>query len=410
MKTLIILMLLVSLGACKKSGDSASKDPKSPPNNPTPEPPLQGCSDTNFGFNGGDGSEESPYLIHTYAQLKMIKCNPKAHYKLEQDIDASPSWSEGESGCTAYDGSTVPEFNACTGWVPVGDYEADKCDGETDDVCFQGHLDGGGHVISNLYMNFSGSTSDVYSGLFGQIGEQSYISHIGLVDVSITAINHSFDFYVGGLVGYSEGTIINSYVTGSSTFSSSALSAVDSSHVFGGLVGRNQGSIFNSYAIVVFSLTSSSHPKGGGLVGHNYGGVIYNSYAAGTVSHSSSIDTYIIIGGLVGHNEAGIIHSSYATGTVSSDHSGANKNQSASIGGLVGSHDWLNAIISNSYTTGTVTASCTQNNCGVDSGGLIGQVYQGGSLSGTAILANFSFGYCNPFQGVLEKSLRRLLS
>ena len=27
-----------------------------------------------------------------------------------------------------------------------------------------------------------------------------------------------------------------------------------------------------------------------------------------------------------------------------------------------------------------------------------------------AILANFSFGYCNPFQGVLEKSLRRLLS
>ena len=40
MKTLIILMLLLSLGACKKSKDSgSSKNPTPPPNNPTPEPP-----------------------------------------------------------------------------------------------------------------------------------------------------------------------------------------------------------------------------------------------------------------------------------------------------------------------------------------------------------------------------------
>ena len=41
MKTLIILMLLLSLGACKKSKDSgASKNPTPSPNNPTPEPPT----------------------------------------------------------------------------------------------------------------------------------------------------------------------------------------------------------------------------------------------------------------------------------------------------------------------------------------------------------------------------------
>ena len=41
MKTLIILMLLISLGACKKSKDSgSSKNPTPPPNNPTPEPPT----------------------------------------------------------------------------------------------------------------------------------------------------------------------------------------------------------------------------------------------------------------------------------------------------------------------------------------------------------------------------------
>ena len=42
MKTIVILMLLISLGACKKSKDSgASKNPTPPPNNPTPEEPPE---------------------------------------------------------------------------------------------------------------------------------------------------------------------------------------------------------------------------------------------------------------------------------------------------------------------------------------------------------------------------------
>ena len=61
------------------------------------------------GFNGGDGSADSPYLICTYDQLNKIRDNMLAHYKLAQHIDARPSWSEGESGCTAYDGNTTPK-------------------------------------------------------------------------------------------------------------------------------------------------------------------------------------------------------------------------------------------------------------------------------------------------------------
>ena len=114
------------------------------------------CSPLNVqgtGFNGGDGSESSPYLICTYTQLDKMRDDLTAHYELLQDIDARESWGVGDDGCTAYDGSTVPTTTPCIGWVPVGTLEADKCDGETDDVCFQGHLDGGGYVISNLYIN-----------------------------------------------------------------------------------------------------------------------------------------------------------------------------------------------------------------------------------------------------------------
>ena len=81
------------------------------------------------GFNGGSGSESFPYLICTYAQLNKMRDNLMAHYELGQDINANPSWSAGDNGCTAYDGSTVSETTPCTGWVPVGINEANKCDG-----------------------------------------------------------------------------------------------------------------------------------------------------------------------------------------------------------------------------------------------------------------------------------------
>ena len=48
------------------------------------------------GFNAGDGSESSPYLICTYAQLDKMRDNLKAYYELGQDINANPSWSAGD--------------------------------------------------------------------------------------------------------------------------------------------------------------------------------------------------------------------------------------------------------------------------------------------------------------------------
>ena len=379
------------------------------------------------GFNGGDGSESSPYLICTYAQFDKMRENLTAYYELGQDIDASPSWSVGADGCTAYDGSTVPETNACTGWVPVGTFETDKCDGETDDVCFQGHLDGGDHIISNLYMNVSAS-GNAYVGLFGNIGSQAEISHIGLTNASVTVILSYFSYsffsyssYVGGLVGRNDGTISNSYATGAVESSFSSSSYYNSSYVgglvgendgtinnsyatgtvtsyfrgrssyVGGLVGENDGTINNSYATGTVASTSlSGSSYGGGLVGFNSYGTIHNSYATGTVTSTSSsrglsARSYSFGGGLVGLNSYGTINNSYATGTVTSTSStgssyGSRHSYSYSYGGgLVGSNG--QGTIHNSYTTGTVTSTSSGRHPHSYGGGLVGE--NDGTISGT---------------------------
>ena len=339
------------------------------------------------GFNGGDGSESSPYIICTYTQLDKMRDDLTAHYELTQDIDASESWDVGDDGCTAYDGSTVPTTTPCTGWVPVGTWEADKCDGETDDVCFQGHFDGGGYVISNLYIN---NPSIINIGLLGRTGEQSYISHVSLVDVSITVTDASGNHWIGGLVGFSLGTIINSHVTGVS-LTASVSNTTSSEVLIGGLVGINNfpGVIINSYATVV-SLNVNSDTTTlsiGGLVGKNYDGSIYNSYAAGTISSSSPNDLHT--GGLIGNNTGGIIHNSYATGTVDGTNSGYGNN-SIEAGGLIGLH--FASLISNSYATGTATASCTQNACTAYSGGLVGRTHLNGVINGLNYFVHSSGG------------------
>ena len=324
------------------------------------------------GFNGGSGSESSPYLICTYAQLDKMRDSLTAHYELGQDIDASPSWSAGTEGCMAYDGSTVPETNACSGWVPVGTHDLGKCDGGTDDVCFQGHLDGAGYAISNLYFRIQSSTrNNLRVGFFGVLGENVEISYVGLVDINMgvkhTSTDDSYVVQLGGLAGNNAGTISNSYVTGNISGESNNFYTI-----VGGLVGGSTATISNSYATGTVSSTSTNVTAySGGLVGSS-SGTISNSYATGTVS-STSTDFIAYSGGLVG-SSSGTISNNYATGTVSSSTS---TSSAAYGGGLVGSSS---GTISNNYATGTVSSTSTSGTA--YGGGLLGY-NSSGTISGT---------------------------
>ena len=167
------------------------------------------------------------------------------------------------------------EYTDGNGWEPIG----------TLGSRFNTRFEGNGHTISNLRINRR-STDNI--GLFGVTSAMSNIANMGLRNVRIIGFTN-----VGGLVGSNNGSITNSYATGS----------VLGSIPVGGLVGNHDGSIINSYA----TGSVSGSTQVGGLVG-NHGGSIINSYATGSVSGSE------VVGGLVGFNFSGSITNSYATG------------------------------------------------------------------------------------------------
>ncbi|WP_229757774.1 S-layer homology domain-containing protein [Paenibacillus marchantiophytorum] len=209
-------------------------------------------------FAGGTGVQGDPYQIATADQLNEVRNYLVAgkYFKLTADIDLGAYIANG-------------------GWVPIG----------TDNSPFYGIIDGNSHNITGLTINRP-STNSV--GLFGHTGAGSSIANLKLENVHITGGQK-----VGGLVGTNEGTISDSYVT---------------------------GSVIGTWFA-------------GGLVGYFVGGTISNSYAVGLVSGT------IYVGSLAGYIEANAsISHSYATGPVSG---------TQSVGGLVGAG--TGAITASSY-------------------------------------------------------------
>ncbi len=182
----------------------------------------------------------------------------------------------------------------------------------TDTTPFTGTFNGAGHTISNLTINLP-SAGQIGIGLFGHTGSGAKIMNVGLLGVNIRG-----SYFTGGLVGYSNGSIINSYVTGTVT---------GTLHGTGSLVGYNSGNITNSYATA--SVTSTVGGFVGGLVGYSSGN-INNSYATtGTVNTAGGSS---FSGGLLGYNSSGNIINSYATGSVI----GGTVNRA---GGFIGNND-----------------------------------------------------------------------
>ena len=317
----------------------------------------------------GMGTKESPYVLLNYTHLKNIANGLNKHYKLGANIDARASWGEGTEGCNDYNGNNALPggTNPCTGWVPLARFATKT---------FKGSLDGNGYTISNLYVHVKVSTDSYRAGFLGFTNHSSEIKNLGLIDVYINLFS-SFTRGVvlgGGLVGVSNGTITNSYATGSVVFSSTG-----SVPCGGGLVGFNDGTIVNSYAKVSVTISTSATTSGsfcgGGLVGENRKSII-NSYATGEVTASAD-SLSSLNGGLVGFNQASAsIINSYATGNVFSAGGGPN-----SIGGgLVG---WnFSGKISNSYATGNAGCVAGQTCNGPLFGGLVG-FNNGGKIRGT---------------------------
>ena len=206
-------------------------------------------------------------------------------------------------------------------WTPIGtDY----------DNSYKGTFDGGGHTITGLTF----TTNDEYVGLFGWLNRAGTVKNVVMEGVQITS-HQIYGGSIGGVVGYSWGTIENCSVSGS----------VSGTVYVGGVVGAQIGGS-------ITGCSSSATVKGtvdvGGVAGQtNLSATLTACYATGNVTIEINPAKNIAGGSLVGMNAGSSLLACYATGNVTSTGSSTGK---VHIGGFLG----------NNYTT--VTACYWKNN------------------------------------------------
>ena len=284
------------------------------------------------------------YLISAPGDLIIANtCPMSATYRVTADIDAKVLYNP------------ISYINT---FIPLG----------SNGNPFTGTFHGGGHTIKNLV----DSTSTAYTGFFGYVGSTGVIDSLHIDSsrvlsngyILLAKTHHAF---MGGLAGYSAGTISYSSYHGSVT-----MTAATSNLDVGGLVGHSDGVIkhCNSMGTVRSYGGFTGGLVGGGSeidssysasavvdsVGHGVGGLV--GYDTSTVRSNFSTGSVnggagSYVGGLVGILSKGLVISSFSQGNV---------NGGAHVGGLVG----LAVNIDSSWSTGAVTGG------GDSVGGLVG--------------------------------------
>ena len=194
-------------------------------------------------------------------------------------------------------------------WTPIGtDY----------DNSYKGTFDGGGHTITGLTF----TTNDEYVGLFGWLNRAGTVKNVVMEGVQITS-HQIYGGSIGGVVGYSWGTIENCSVSGSvsatvsvggvvgvqrdgSITGCSSSATVKGTLYVGGVAGwTNFGATLTAcYATgnVIIEIAPTQNISGGGLVGFNDGISLLSCYATGNVTSTGSSTGYVHIGGFLGDN------------------------------------------------------------------------------------------------------------
>ena len=203
-------------------------------------------------------------------------------------------------------------------WTPIGtDY----------DNSYKGTFDGGGHTITGLTF----TTNDEYVGLFGWLNRAGTVKNVVMEGVQITS-NQIYGGSIGGVVGYSWGTIENCSVSGSvsgtvyvggvvgaqwggSITGCSSSATVKGTVDVGGVAGQTNSSATLTACYATGNVTIEINPAkniaGGSLVGMNAGSSLLACYATGNVTSTGSSTGYVHIGGFLGNNYANVMTACY---------------------------------------------------------------------------------------------------
>jgi len=194
----------------------------------------------------GSGTVSDPYLIATLGEL----------YWLSQ---TSSEWASGKYYVQTadIDASTTSLLDNGAGWTPLGNSSTN----------FKANYDGGGYVISGLFINRPTVTNVSFIG-YGT----GKISNLGLENVNITGKGSTAGFIARG----SGVTIDKCYVTGTVKGNGDGV---------GGFMNRSSGTVSISNCYSRASVTGTNGAVGGFLgYGDNGSATISNCYSTGSVS------------------------------------------------------------------------------------------------------------------------------
>ena len=209
----------------------------------------------------GYSYDNNTYTVYTADGLKAWAEAAQSDFSLNCILAADitlPTVAEGESN-----------------WTPIGTYDHYY-------NRYTGTFDGGGHTITGLTINQSGTD---HVGLFGCIGGRGTVKNLTLENVNITGHDN-----VGGVVGSTDDYL--NIVTGCTVSGT-----VSGNSNVGGVVGYN-------HAGDVIGCTASGDVTG---MGNNVGGVVGENFSSGEVTacyHASgSVSGANYVGGLVGYTD-----------------------------------------------------------------------------------------------------------
>ena len=272
---------------------------------------LEGCTIGSWVDGGGEGgeAEDLGYIYDSNTNTYTV-------YNADGLMNVAELVNGGKTDINI----TLDKNIDLTGkdWTPIGtDY----------DNSYKGTFDGGGHTITGLTF----TTNDEYAGLFGWLNRAGTVKNVVMEGVQITS-NQIYGGSIGGVAGYSWGTIENCSVSGSvsgtvyvggvvgvqiggSITGCSSSATVKGTVDVGGVAGQTNSSatLTACYATgnVIIEMDPKKNIAGGSLVGMNAGSSLLACYATGNVTSTGSSTGYMHIGGFLGNNYANVMTACY---------------------------------------------------------------------------------------------------
>ena len=261
---------------------------------------LEGCTIGDWADGGGEsGAAELGYIYDSNTKTYTV-----------YNADGLLAWNEAAQKDRSINCTLNADIDLTgKGWTPIGTNFYNS---------YTGTFDGGGHTITGLTF----TTNDEYAGLFGWLNRAGTVKNVVMEGVQITS-NQIYGGSIGGVVGYSWGTIENCSVSGSvsgtvyvggvvgaqiggSITGCSSSATVKGTVDVGGVAGQTNSSatLTACYATgnVIIEMDPKKNIAGGSLVGMNAGSSLLACYATGNVTSTGSSTGYMHIGGFLGNN------------------------------------------------------------------------------------------------------------